>query len=411
MINDNNKNSWCVNAFHAMSANNDGSTKMCCMIKEDYNNLEKSMKFFKKKELYVGVKSIQENFNNSLAQSIRSNLDKGIRDSACSLCWQEEDAGRKSKRQRDNERYLHELQWQQRTEYVGLAKFELNLGNNCNIKCRTCHPAISSMWMKEAYDLDHKNNMSFKQYSDDMKKYHQQYDEDSPFWNDLANNLETIKQFDFYGGEPFLSKKMWEILKICVDKGYAKDIELHYNTNGTSWPKAIEELWPHFKSINLSFSIDGIGEVFEYMRFLASWDEVQANMQKARLYKQTYNNMSISWCTTLSSINIYNLPEVIEEYYKNYADFGIYLNLVHGPIHFNISKLPDNVKTVVIEKLKSIPQQYSSVQYQLPGIIGFIQNGTYEESVWNQFLNIIKKHDAYRNQDFFKTFSEYGTYI
>lgn len=406
MITDKNKHSWCVNAFHAMSANNDGSTKMCCMIKSEYN----TMSFFPKK-LFIGIKSIQENFNNSAAEKIRKNLLEGTRDSACTLCWQEEDAGRKSKRQRDNERYFHEIQWQDRKPYVGLAKFELNLGNNCNIKCRTCHPSISSTWMKEAYDLDHKDSLSYKEYADGMKKYHKQYDEDSPFWDDLAANLETIKQFDFYGGEPFLSKKMWEILRICVDKGYAKDIELHYNTNGTNWPKVIDDLWPHFKSINLSFSIDGVGETFEYMRFPAVWNEVKSNMEKAREYKKTYNNMHISWCITLSTINIFTLPETVDEYYKNYSDFGVYLNLVHGPIHFNISKLPDTLKDSVIEKLKSIPEEYYSIHQQLPGIIGFIQNGKYDESVWNEFLETIKKHDTYRNQNFFETFNEYAAYI
>jgi MoaA/NifB/PqqE/SkfB family radical SAM enzyme len=410
MINDNNKHSWCVNAFHGMSANNDGSTKMCCMIKKSYNSTGGITFFPRDKNFFIGTLPIQDNFNNSQAQQIRNNLENGIRDDACSNCWEEEDANRKSKRQRDNERYEHEVKWEHRKPYVGLAKFELNLGNNCNIKCRTCAPGISSTWMKEAYDLDHSEQISYKEYSNSMKKYHQQYDDDSPFWDDLAQNLENIKQFDFYGGEPFLSKKMWEILKICVDKGYAKDIELHYNTNGTKWPKETE-LWKHFKYINLSFSIDGIGERFEYMRFPAKWDEVKSNMQKARDYKLTNNNMSISWCITLSTINIYYLEEIIEEHDKSYQDFGIYLNLVHGPIHFNIGKLSPSVRQSVIDKLEAIPKEYKNAWYQLPGIIGFIKNGKYEESTWKTFLATIKKHDVYREQDFTKTFKEYNDII
>jgi len=405
MITEKNKNSWCVNAFHAMSANNDGSTKMCCMIVDSYQNLM----FFPNK-LMIGKTSIQENFNNKIAEKIRNNLDKGVRDPACKFCWEEEDGGRKSKRQRDNDRYFHEIEWRDRTPYTGLAKFELNLGNTCNIKCRTCHPSISSLWMKEAYDLDHSSKMSYKEYSEGMKKYHQQYDEDSPFWDDLANNLETIKQFDFYGGEPFLSKKMWEILRICVDKGYAKDIELHYNTNGTTWPKETE-LWQHFKYINLSFSIDGIGEQFEYMRFPANWNEVCINMQQARSYKDTYKNMSISWCITLSSINIFYLPNILNEYYKSYPDLGVYLNLVHGPEHFNIGKMPDNVKEEVISRLEKIPKEYVSAWYQIPGIIGFIKNGKFKDAVWQTFISTIKKHDQYRNQEFSKVFPEYSKII
>ena len=164
------------------------------------------------------------------------------------------------------------------------------------------------------------------------------YDDESPFWVDIQQHLATVKQFDFYGGEPFLSKKMWQLLKIASDSGVSKDISLHYNTNGTTWPTADIETWKDFKAINLSFSIDGIGEQFEYMRFPAKWDDAKININNARNYRDTYGNISLSWCVTLSTLNIYYLPEILDEYYANYSDIGLYLNLVHGPIWYNISK-------------------------------------------------------------------------
>jgi len=402
MINEKNKHSWCVNAEHSMSANNDGSTKMCCMIKDSYNNFEKTNKYI------IGETSIVENFNNPSSIKIREDLKAGIRNSACDACWQEEDGGRKSKRMRDNEKYLHAKKYQGKV-FSGLVNLELNLGNNCNIKCRTCHPSISSQWMKEAYDLDHKGRISsYKKYAESMKKYHQHYDDESPFWSDLENNLQTIRQFDFYGGEPFLSKKMWEILKLCVDKDYSKNIELHFNTNGTTWPKNIDESFKHFKEVNLSFSIDGIGERFEYMRYLAKWDEVRNNMEKARTYMKTYGNMSLSWCITLSTINIFYLKEILDFYYANYAkDFGLYLNLVHGPKHFNISTLPEDIKEFVLNEINSIPENYESAKHQIPGIAGFIENGVSDIVNWNLFSHHIKKHDEYRKQNFSQTFPEY----
>ena len=405
-ISEHNKHSWCVNAYHALSANNDGSTKTCCMIGEEYNRLSKTSK-----EYFIGVKSIKENFDCDAAQTIRDNLSNGIRDNACRLCWQEEDGGRKSKRLRDNEKYLHAIEFDGQAPFTGLAKVELNLGNNCNIKCRTCHPTISSTWMKEAFDLDHAPlGTTYKTFSAGMKKYHQHYDDDSSFWPDLIENLETIKQFDFYGGEPFLSKKMWEILRICVERGYAKDIELHYNTNGTVWPKDIE-LWKHFRSVNISFSIDGIGERFEYMRYPANWEEVRANMQKAVDFNTEHNNLSLSWCMTLSSLNIYYLPELLDEYYKNWTSMGFYLNLVHNPNHFNISKMSPEAKQAALEQLNNIPKEYEGAWYQLPGIIGFMMGGEYDPITWKYMLKMIDKHDEYREQDFAKTFSEFSKAI
>ena len=402
MINDTNKQSWCVNAFYGMSANNDGSTKMCCMIKRSYTDCDTI-------NWNLSANSIKDNFNNPQALAIRENLQSGVRDPQCQLCWEEEDGGRKSKRLRDNDKYIHAIQYENLPEFTGLAKIELNLGNTCNIRCRTCHPAISSGWIKEDYELNN-THITFKDYGLRMRKYHQTYDEDSSFWADLTENLDTIKQFDFYGGEPLMSKKMWEILRICVERGYARDIELHYNTNGTVWPDDVD-IWQHFKSVNISFSIDGIKERFEYMRFPADWEEVKANMKKAIDFNTEHNNLYLSWCMTLSSLNIYYLPELLDEYYNNWTSMGFYLNLVHNPQHFNISKMSPQAKEAVCEQLNNIPKEYTNAWFQIPGIMGFMMAGEHDTGAWETMLALLDKHDNYRKQRYEKTFPEFSKVI
>lgn len=413
MINDNNKDSWCVNAFHAMSGNNDGTTKICCMIQQGSRTAPSTTKgvIASDRIPILGNEPIDEHFNRPLFTNVRNALSRGIKHQACTNCWQEESAGRKSKRQRDNERYLHEMKWDNRKEFVGLTKVELNLGNMCNIKCRTCHPAISSQWMKEYYDVYESDNHTYSIWADTMKKYYKSYDDSSSFWPDIESHLSTIKQFDFYGGEPFLSKKMWHLLKCADDQGYAKEIELHYNTNGTTWPDEQIKAWPSFKKVNLSFSIDGTDAQFEYMRYPAKWDIVKTNIDKARAFRDKYGNMHLSWCITLSTLNIYNLPEILDEYYKNYSDMGIYLNLVHGPKHYNINILPDAYKAIIIKRLEAIPKEYESVWHQLPGIINFMEAGTPDTDAWALLFKTTALHDAYREQKFNQVFPEYGNII
>lgn len=397
MINDNNKHSWCVNACHSMSGDNNGSTKICCMIDTERD------------EMRLGVDSLDKHFNREFWNEIRNDLQNGKRHSACHRCWEEEDAGRDSKRVRDNHRYEWDLSNGQ-DPYEGLAKVELNLGNTCNIKCRTCMPAISSKWMKEYYDVYESHKVSYRDWAKTMDVYYKSYDEHSPFWDDIEEALPNVRQFDFYGGEPFMSKKMWALLRIAVEKGYSKNIELHYNTNGTHWPKEVE-LWKHFKSVNLSFSIDGIYERFEYMRHPAKWSELMTNLKNAQKFKLEYPNLSISWCITLSTLNIFNLKETLDFYYKNFSDMGHYLNLVHGPDHYNISILPDGVKEKVIEELESISKEYTNTWHQLPGVIQFIKNGKPNKEVWDKLFLTTDIHDAYRKENFADTFKEYKEVI
>lgn len=398
MINDNNKHSWCVNAYHAMSANNNGTTKICCMIK----NVE-AMDLFSN--------TIQENFNKSKFKEVREELQNGNRHPDCSWCWEEEDAGRKSKRLRDNEKYLGHLK-NGGEPFNGLAKFELNLGNTCNLKCRTCASYSSSQWVKEEYDLyEHKTYASFKDFSNTMKKYYLTYEDDSSFWEDLEINLPTIRQFDFYGGEPFLSNKMWTILQICVDKGYAKDIEIHYATNATVWPEDKIELFKHFRHVNLNFSIDGIGDQFHYMRYPGKWEEAFHNMSKAKKLQSELSNIYISWCITISTLNVYAVPDIIHTHREHFSSFGAYLNLVHNPVYFNLNNMPDDVKSAVVERLESIPNNGDDMWYHLHGVINYIKQGSFNQDTWNMFLKKVSIHDNYRKQDYKAVFPEFAKII
>lgn len=388
-MNHSNKNSWCINAFHSISSANDGITRPCCMYKrvnEDRDSLPK-----------LGEVPLLDHFNSEEFVELRKSLENGIRHPNCNRCWKEEDAGLESKRLRDNKKWDN--------TQSGLAYLDLSMGNTCNIKCRTCSPHASSQWSQEFFETKYINIVSKDEFFKKVRKYSKSYEDESIFWNDLEANLPNIKQFDFYGGEPFLSKKMWNILQKAVDTGRSKDIELHYATNGTMWPEQTK-LWEHFKNVYVNFSIDGVNERFEYMRHPAVWEDVLSNMQNPAVFK---SNMGPSWCVTLSTLNIFYLDEIIEEFNKLFKNrMGLYLNLVHWPDHFNISIMPDDVKKVVLDKLKSIPKEHSN---QLSGIIGFIENGTYNETHWNTLLSEIRLTDNYRNQDYSKTFPEFANII
>jgi MoaA/NifB/PqqE/SkfB family radical SAM enzyme len=269
--------------------------------------------------------------------------------------------------------------------------------------------------MEEDFDTkESKRYPTYKMFANSMKKYHQHYDDESPFWDDLEANLETIKQFDFYGGEPFMSKKMWRILEVAVEQGYAKDIEIHYATNGTQWPDEKVEIFKHFRHVHLSFSVDGIGEQFEYMRYPAKWSEVTDNMKKAVELSNRTGNIYLGWCITLSTLNISGLPAILEEHNKNFKEFGPYLNLVHGPIQYNLTQLPEDAKDYVVKLLQAIPKDHVDgymYEYHLPGIVNFIKNGNADPNNWAKFNLDVKTHDEYREQDFAKVYPEYATVV
>lgn len=396
-MNPTNKHTWCINAFHGLSAGTTGETRPCCMYRTQD----------KRNDPVLGLNPIDDHLNKPETIKLQQDLSNGIRHPGCTRCWQEEDAGRESKRVRDNKNYTGNEK--------GLMFFDMALGNQCNIKCRTCAPYSSSQWIKEAYETKYFKIISEQEYLKEVKKFSRSYEDDSPFWEDLESKLENIRLLEFYGGEPLLNKKMWRILEICVERGYAKDIEIHYATNGTLWPKQVE-LWKHFKHVDLSFSIDGLGDQFEYMRYMADWNTFTKNFKNAIGFSP---NVRTHWCVTVSNLNVYYLDTIVTEYHENYAKdgqyskdgVGLYINLLHAPKHFNIDIMPEEIKREVIDKLNRVPKKYSHAWRQLPGVIGFMENGTPNPTEWANFYNEVRITDNYRNQDYAQTFPEFAKLI
>jgi len=144
------------------------------------------------------------------------------------------------------------------------------------------------------------------------------------------------------------------------------------------------------------------------MRYNAVWKEVVINMNKAKQLNDQNKNMFISWCVTLSTLNIYDLQEILDEYYNKFNHFSLYLNLVHGPEWYNVSKLAPDVKKAVLEKINNIPKDYPVWQNFLPGVIKFIENGTFNKTIWDTFYMLTYKHDEYREEKFSEVFPEYN---
>ena len=74
----------------------------------------------------------------NLWQQESLDLDQGIRVPSCQICWQDEDKGHMSFRQRESS--------------IDGVRIELNMDNLCNHMCAYCSPRFSSKWEKDLVD-------------------------------------------------------------------------------------------------------------------------------------------------------------------------------------------------------------------------------------------------------------------
>lgn len=360
----------CVLPWIHIETSPTGEARPCCMYKGTVGNF--------------ATQSLDEIWNSQKLNDLRQQFIEGKQPKACENCWKTEEAGNRSKRQVDNERFAHRLD-RIGQEVKPPVYLDLKLGTVCNLKCRTCSTNNSFKW------ADDEMAMYGHLINTDLKSYW--VSDESPFWNDIEQILPHVEYFDFTGGEPFLIKRHVDLLEKCVELGYAKNISIHYNTNGTILPTdRMFEIWKHFKWVEVMFSLDGIGERFNYIRNPANWNEVQENFSAV----QNKNYLHVSICHTVSMLNVYYLPEFLEWFDSTgLSKDRLYLNLLHYPLHYNVKMLPHAVKNKIKENLIDSRTQ-SIVDFMFSEQVNAAQD-------FFKYTNIL---DKVRDESFSKTFPE-----
>jgi MoaA/NifB/PqqE/SkfB family radical SAM enzyme len=371
-----------------------GTARPCCLAVDEITKADGS-------KYTLRENTLEEIYHSDYMQDLRQQFLRGEKPETCSRCWNEEAAGRVSKRMNSRIRLKEYYDWVDWTNLNPnqLWFIDLKLGNICNLKCRICGSWSSSKWAKEEIDYvpeleNRKEHLAYKFLTDGAWPR-----ETEVFWDNLKTLLPNIKYFEFTGGEPFLIEQHFELLRYAVEQGYSENIEIHYNTNGTVFPEQAE-LWSNFKHVEIAFSIDNVGARFEYERYGADWNEVQANIAKFTAMRSS--KISIQLCTTMNIQNVYYLPELCDWILTQTFDH-VYFNMLHDPWHMCISKMTRQAQALVITRLTS-HEFTSKFKVEVLRIAQFIKNG--EGSNGQEFLRKMQTTDNYRKQSFLDTHKE-----
>lgn len=379
-----------------------GTTRPCCLAKDEITDSNG-------KPYNLRNNTLEDIYHSVYMQDLRKDFLAGNQPSTCERCWDEEAAGRTSKRMNSRARlkeYYDQVDWEN-TNPDQLWFIDLKLGNICNLKCRICGSWSSSKWAKE--EMDYVPDSNRKEHVAYMFLKEGAWPRESPaFWDNIKALLPNIKYLEFTGGEPFLIEQHFEFLRHAVSTGDSKHIDIHYNTNGTVYPEHAEEIWEHFNNVEIAFSIDNIGARFEYERYGANWNSVMLNISRFKelqlrmLTKYKRKLITTQLCTTMNIQNVYYLPEICEWTTTQHFDH-IYFNMLHDPWYMNISRMTPEANSLVINRLTTATFSAKHKAEALR-IVKFIENG--EGSDASVFLHQMKRTDAYREQSFADTHPE-----
>jgi organic radical activating enzyme len=379
---------FCVLPWISLETSPIGTVRPCCLADDEI--LDNNGNKFKLTDAnFVDIQ------NSGHMRELRTGFLAGQQPETCRKCWNEEDAGRKSKRMHTLDRLKHSLkddQWS--TDAKPLMFLDIKLGNICNLKCRICGSWSSSQFAAEEISFtpreDQKSSHAYK-----MLRAGAWPKENNHFWQQIDSVIEDIRYIEFTGGEPFMIDQHFDMLQGIVDHGMAGQVEIHYNTNGTLFPDRGAEIWQHFKTVEIAFSVDDIGARFEYQRSNASWGTVKENINRFRIMREHMPNLQLQCCTTVNVFNVRYLDEVALWIALQDFDF-VYWNMMHDAWYFSISRLPATAKQQIADYLANcdVPKQFRS---EFDRIVDFMNLG--ESSDGEETRQQIQRLDQRRQQD------------
>jgi len=281
--------------------------------------------------------------------------------------------------------------------------------NFCNLKCVTCSPENSTQIVIEMDENDAYNGKNKRELTR-ITKY---APVKSEFMKEAIRNTKYSKlRFELLGGEPLINPVVFEFLDWLAEQPIAKETSLCITTNGTTFSDKVAHYATKFNLVTLQFSIDGTGEVFEYIRSNSVDSEMNENLDKFYKLSETIHNIHITFNFTLSWMNCMNFVDFLNWVSTKYPRTAMMLvTKLEGPPSYSVEVLPTSLKQKIIDVSapKFLPTENNAVNgaWKL-----YTQHMLKGETQWNIDLfalgmQTLKRLDEKRRTDSVRIFKEY----
>jgi MoaA/NifB/PqqE/SkfB family radical SAM enzyme/SAM-dependent methyltransferase len=387
----------CVIPWTNLMVRPDGTAHFCCDVLEPLRIGDRDGN--------VARDSLDELWNAEQLVSVRSAMARGEKPPDCHVCWKREAEGGVSRRQGINPAYrgLGGTLPIESLGEVGAATgyrlerkpdwFVLELGNVCNLRCRSCTPVSSSRiaadrvqrsWMPEAVPPGSGSTAWFRQI-DKMA-------------DDIASGAGENAILSLMGGEPFLIEHTWSLLEALVARGVASKIFVGLSTNGQQTHPKLAELAPLFRGFNTSISIDGTGKLYDYLRSGGTWPKLVETVEQL----MEVPNLQVSVVPTFQNANVLDISEVVR--FADERGLALAYNILLAPARLGATNLPPSVRRIAASRLRAhldgecsaanapILQAYCEVLEE-PG-------DAFDAELFEEFMTFTNDLDADRGENF-----------
>lgn len=198
--------------------------------------------------------------------------------------------------------------------------YDYRVTNLCNLKCRMCGDQYSSAWEQENRSLGYYETRGQKWNQVEVKEKIESFQKEiaeRELWDACVEN--RIEEIYWVGGEPTIWEIHWDVMNYLVKTGQAEKVKIRYNTNLTRVNhkgRNLVDLLEKFRNVQVGASIDGTGEIVEYVRHGIKWEAWLANFKSCMRLNEKYGNFGLYFDVTVTSMGLFSMKSLFDLAYE-----------------------------------------------------------------------------------------------
>ena len=303
----------------------------CCLYKD--NNLPK-------------FTNIDDYLNSDFLKNLQQHLiTQDELPPGCNSCRQIESNNLISVRQLKNKFFQSVI-----LEQTDIQELDIFPSNTCNLTCIMCGPKFSSSiaaeqkklgWITKIYNFN-----------------------ETDLILDTLKKLPNLQYIHIAGGEFFYSKHCLKILEVIKE---AKIPNVEFITNGTICNDKHISILKTFKNLSFRFSVDGIDDYYEFIRYPAKWNEVKTNILN---YKNQLPDAHLEIAMVVQPLNIFNMLDWIK--FTNDHEIEAHWTLISGDMGWGAITAEE--KQIASDFIFSNYKKFNLTQKQLVTVLNYAKN-------------------------------------
>lgn len=315
---------------------------------------------------------------------IKESLERGVWPEGCIRCKTDEEKGVRSKRS-----FYERVGLKAPDDFM----VDISMGNFCNLKCRMCKPNNSTLWYNDYNYLVEQGIV--KASSEDLSAYHLSERDIEK----LIAHLRSVKgeiYIELKGGEPLIMPQTKKLVDHILKLDNVSKITLAMVTNGTVIPSWLENLSAKNKKLFLIVSVDGLDEVYNYIRGIEKFNYKDC-LENIRRFKEI-PNLELNFNVVVQNLNIHQMVDIHVELSKFSRSIN-YITL-QFPAHLAANVMPSPAREKIYGDFLKRSKEFGNHEALMTNIFNTLKTEP-DPRLLEKFYKFSAALDQRRGQDLF----------